>query len=54
MSEKRLDFIDLKAQQQKILPTLNERIQRVLGHGQYIMRPEVKELEDRLSAYAGV
>lgn len=54
MSEKRLDFIDLKAQQQKILPALNERIQRVLGHGQYIMGPEVKELEERLAAYVGV
>ena len=54
MSEKRFDFIDLKAQQQKILPALNERIQRVLGHGQYIMGPEVKELEERLAAYVGV
>lgn len=54
MSEKRLDFIDLKAQQQRILPALNERIQRVLGHGQYIMGPEVQELEGRLSAYVGV
>lgn len=54
MSEKRLDFIDLKAQQQKILPALNERIQRVLGHGQYIMGPEVQELEGRLAAYVGV
>ncbi len=54
MSEKRFDFIDLKAQQQKILPALNERIQRVLGHGQYIMGPEVQELEERLAAYVGV
>ena len=54
MSEKRFDFIDLKTQQQKILPALNERIQRVLGHGQYIMGPEVQELEERLAAYVGV
>ncbi|MFI5329522.1 MAG: DegT/DnrJ/EryC1/StrS family aminotransferase [Desulfobaccales bacterium] len=54
MTEKRLDFIDLKTQQQKILPALNERIQRVLGHGQYIMGPEVTELEERLAAYVGV
>ncbi len=25
----------------------------MLDHGQYIMGPEVKELEDRLSAYVG-
>ena len=54
MTEKRLDFIDLKAQQEKILPALQERIRRVLAHGQYILGPEVNELEERLAAYAGV
>jgi UDP-2-acetamido-2-deoxy-ribo-hexuluronate aminotransferase len=54
MTEKRIDFIDLKAQQEKILPALNERIQRVMAHGKYIMGPEVKELEERIAAYVGV
>jgi len=54
MTENRLDFIDLKAQQEKILPALNERIRRVLAHGQYILGPEVNELEERLAAYVGV
>ncbi len=54
MTEKRLDFIDLKAQQEKMLPALNERIRRVLAHGQYILGPEVNELEERLAAYVGV
>ena len=49
-----MDFIDLKTQQKAILPAITERIQRVLAHGQYIMGPEVKELEDRLAAYVGV
>jgi dTDP-4-amino-4,6-dideoxygalactose transaminase len=53
-SQKRIDFIDLKAQQQAILPLLMERIQRVLSHGQYIMGPEVRELEEQLAAYVGV
>jgi UDP-2-acetamido-2-deoxy-ribo-hexuluronate aminotransferase len=52
--QKRLDFIDLKAQQQRIAASLTERIQRVLAHGQYIMGPEVKELETQLAAYVGV
>jgi len=52
-SQKRMDFIDLKAQQ-AILPGLMERIQAVLSHGQYILGPEVRELEDRLAAYVGV
>lgn len=49
-----IPFIDLKAQQDRIKEDLNRRIQRVLDHGQYIMGPEVKELEDKLAAYVGV
>jgi dTDP-4-amino-4,6-dideoxygalactose transaminase len=54
MTEKRINFIDLKAQQEKISPDIKERIQRVLSHGQYIMGPEVTELEERLAVYVGV
>jgi UDP-2-acetamido-2-deoxy-ribo-hexuluronate aminotransferase len=53
-SQKRLDFIDLKAQQQRISDRLARNLQRVLDHGQYIMGPEVNELETRLAAYVGV
>lgn len=53
-SQKPMDFIDLKAQQRAILPDLMERIKRVLAHGQYILGPEVKELEARLAEYVGV
>jgi len=53
-SEKRLDFIDLKAQQQRISAVLTENLQRVLAHGQYIMGPEIQALEARLAAYVGV
>jgi UDP-2-acetamido-2-deoxy-ribo-hexuluronate aminotransferase len=49
-----IPFIDLKAQQERIKEDLNRRIQRVLDHGQYIMGPEVKELEVKLAAYVGV
>lgn len=48
-----MEFIDLKAQQKLILSSLNSNIQKVLGHGQYIMGPEVKELEDKLAKYVG-
>jgi UDP-2-acetamido-2-deoxy-ribo-hexuluronate aminotransferase len=48
-----LQFIDLKAQQDAIRPQLEQRIHHVLHHGQYIMGPEVKELEDKLAAYTG-
>lgn len=48
-----IDFIDLKRQQQRILPDLEKRMKAVLAHGQYIMGPEVGELETRLAQYAG-
>lgn len=48
-----LPFIDLKAQYAALKPSIDSRIQRVLDHGQYIMGPEVKELEDALAAYTG-
>ncbi len=48
-----LPFIDLKAQYAALKTTIDARIQRVLDHGQYIMGPEVQELEAALAAYAG-
>jgi UDP-2-acetamido-2-deoxy-ribo-hexuluronate aminotransferase len=49
-----LPFIDLQAQYRSLKSSVDARIQRVLDHGQYIMGPEVKELETALAAYAGV
>ena len=48
-----IDFIDLKAQQVRIKDKIDAGIQRVLAHGQYILGPEVAELEERLVAYTG-
>lgn len=46
-----ISFIDLKTQYQALKPQIKARIDAVLEHGQYIMGPEVKELEDKLAAY---
>ena len=46
-----IPFIDLKAQQKLIREKIDERIKAVLDHGQYILGPEVKELERKLSIY---
>ena len=46
-----IPFIDLKAQQKIIREKIDERIKAVLDHGQYILGPEVKELERKLSIY---
>ena len=49
-----MQFIDLAAQYQHLKSKIDQRIQDVLNHGQYIMGPEVKELEQKLAEYVGV
>ena len=46
-------FLDLKAQQRRIGPALRARVDAVLAHCQFVLGPEVTELETRLAAYAG-
>ena len=48
-----MQFIDLAAQQARLRRGIDARIARVLEHGQYIMGPEVAELEDRLANFCG-
>ncbi len=48
-----IEFIDLKTQQARLRSRIDANIARVLDHGQYILGPEVAELEDRLADYAG-
>ena len=47
-----IPFIDLKTQQEQIRLKIEERIKVVLDHGQYILGPEVKELEQQLSIFS--
>lgn len=53
MQNQLIPFIDLKSQYKKLQSQIQLRINTVLEHGQYIMGPEVKELEDRLQVYTG-
>ena len=46
-----MDFIDLKTQQKLIRKNIDKRISNVLDHGQYILGPEIKELENELSNF---
>ncbi len=48
-----MQFTDLKTQYASLKTSVDARIQRVLDHGQYIMGPEVKELETALAAFTG-
>ncbi len=47
-----MDFINLKKQQELIRKNIDHRISTVLDHGQYILGPEVKELENELSIFS--
>lgn len=46
-------FVDLEAQRKRIGANIDEAIARVLNHGQFIMGPEVEELENALSSMSG-
>ena len=51
---KSIPFIDLKAQQKRLNNKIKNNIDKVLDHGQYIMGPEVHELENVLENYSNV
>lgn len=46
-------FIDLKAQQARIAQDLRRRLDAVLGHCQFVLGPEVAELEAALARFCG-
>jgi UDP-2-acetamido-2-deoxy-ribo-hexuluronate aminotransferase len=48
-----MEFIDLKAQYRRLQPLIEERTRRVIQHAQFIMGPEVGELEAALAARIG-
>jgi len=49
-----MEFIDLKGQYRLIEADVHQRIRIVLDHGQYIMGPEVFQLEEKLAQFVGV
>ena len=48
-----IPFLDLKAQQARIEGRLRPRLDAVLAHCQFVLGPEVAELEGKLAAYCG-
>ena len=48
-----MQFIDLKSRHKLIGDKINARIQKVMDHGQFILGPEVVELEKKLAEYTG-
>lgn len=49
-----MEFIDLGRQMERIRTSVNARMEKVLNHGQFIMGPEVAELERQLAEFVGV
>ena len=54
MTQPSIPFIDLKSQFEALEPRIRERMDKVLAHGQYILGPEVQELEEKLEQFVGV
>lgn len=48
-----IPFLDLKAQQSRIEAELRRRLEAVLQHCQFVLGPEVAELEQQLAGYCG-
>ena len=48
-----MQFIDLKSRHQLIGDKINIRVQKVMDHGQFILGPEVQEVEEKLALYTG-
>jgi dTDP-4-amino-4,6-dideoxygalactose transaminase len=53
ISAKPVPFLDLKAQQARIAVDLRRRLDAVLAHCQFVMGPEIAELEQALAAFCG-
>ena len=54
MTQPSIPFIDLRSQWLSLEPRIRERMDRVLEHGQYILGPEVGELEGKLAEFVSV
>jgi UDP-2-acetamido-2-deoxy-ribo-hexuluronate aminotransferase len=54
MTQPSIPFIDLKSQFEALEPRIRARMDTVLAHGQYILGPEVQELEGKLEQFVGV
>lgn len=49
-----MEFIDLKTQYETYKDEIDRRMREVVDHGQFIMGPEIDELESTLAKYVGV
>jgi dTDP-4-amino-4,6-dideoxygalactose transaminase len=53
VSEVRVPLLDLQAQRERLGGEIEQGIERVLRHGQFVLGPEVRELEESLEQFCG-
>lgn len=53
LMDKPIPFIDLAAQRRRLGPAIDAAVARVMTHCQFIMGPEVRELEAKLAEFCG-
>ncbi len=53
MDSQTIPFIDVAAQRRRLGKTIDDAVTKVLNHCQFILGPEVRELETRLAAFCG-
>src|SRR5262249_10525829 len=53
VEERPIPFIDVAAQRRRLGRAIDDAVARVLAHCQFILGPEVRELETQLAAFAG-
>lgn len=49
-----IPFIDLQAQRKRLGPQLMQAVEKAVEGGQWVLGPQVRELEEKLAAFAGV
>ncbi len=49
-----IPLFDLERQRNRLRADIDRRIARVLDHGQFVLGPEVAELEEKIAAFSGV
>lgn len=48
-----MEFIDLQTSHRRIAAGLRDRFERIMGSAQFIMGPDISELEEKLAHYVG-
>jgi dTDP-4-amino-4,6-dideoxygalactose transaminase len=54
MPHEKIPFLDLQAENGRLIPSIREAMDRVMGQGAFILGPEVTQFESEIAEYLGV